>query len=53
MNRRALAVSVVTLLMHAGGVAEPLTRTWTARWISGPDAPPFDYGVRSTMGPGR
>ena len=23
----------------------PSARTWTARWISVTDAPPFDYGV--------
>jgi alpha-L-rhamnosidase len=44
-----LVILVVTTGTHAEDSArinpELLTRSWSARWISAPGAPPFDYGV--------
>jgi alpha-L-rhamnosidase len=46
MNARALpALVVLVVATAASGGAELRPVTWTARWISLPGAPPFDYGV--------
>src|SRR5918995_620500 len=45
MRVRLLHALVVSVVAASTVHAEPITRTWTARWISVPEAPPFDYGV--------
>lgn len=40
-----LAAALLAVALGPAQAIEPQPPTWTARWISVPGAPPFDYGV--------
>ncbi len=47
MKKLSLSVALLLCLVAplAAGNPDLLTKPWTARWLSVPGAPPFDYGV--------